>query len=301
MEDPASDGGNTGTGGEGSDIGVSVVMPVGSVDGDLTRQLDALAGQSYTGSWEIVLSLNTPDPLERRRLEAVAEGRHHPVIQIVDSSDVRSASHARNVGARAAKGITLLFCDSDDIADVEWVEQMVLALDFYDAVGGYLDEELLAVPGQENWRPPATPDELPTFLGHPYLVSANMGLKRTMFDAVGGFDTGLVRGEDIAFSWDLLELGIELGFCRAAVIYYRHRRGLRSMMRQHYLYGRGFSQILTRRGTPGQDEGSTGLKALKPNGQTVAKKSIPYVLRRGSIATGRVVGLVEERVLRQSR
>ncbi len=281
-------------------MSVSVVVPVGRVDDDLIQQLDALSKQSYTGSWEIVLSMNTSDDRERARLERVVAERDLPPTLVVDSSDVRSASHARNVGARNSSGVKLLFCDSDDIADTEWVDQLVAALEFYDAVGGFLDEELLAVPGQEHWRPPATPGALPTFLGHPFLVSANMGIKRTIFDAVGGFDTDLIRGEDIALSWDLLERGIELGYCEAAVIYYRHRRGLGAMMRQHYLYGRGFSQILARRGTPGQSHGSTGLRALKPNGQVVDRKSIPYVLRRGSIATGRVVGLVEERLLRQS-
>lgn len=278
-------------------ISASVVVPVGRVDDELAQQLDALAKQSFVGSWEIVLSMNTSDDREWTRLERAVTERDLPPTRIIDSSDKRSASHARNLGARHSFGVKLLFCDSDDIADVEWVEQLVAALEFYDAVGGFLDEELLAVPGQEHWRPPATPGALPTFLGHPFLVSANLGIKRTIFEAVGGFDTLLIRGEDIALSWDLLERGIELGYCQSAVIYYRHRRGLGAMMRQHYLYGRGFSQILTRRGTPGASKASTGLRALKPNSQPVARKSIPYLLRRGSIAAGRVIGLVDERLI----
>ena len=79
------------------------------------------------------------------------------------------------------------------------------------SVGGHLDESVLAVPGQEDWRPPATPGGNPSFLGHPYLVSANMGVHREDFEAVGGFDTTLIRGEDIAVSWALIERGIELG------------------------------------------------------------------------------------------
>ena len=124
-----------------------------------------------------------------------------------------------------------------------------------------------------------------------------MGLRRSEFQAVGGFDTGLIRGEDIALSWDLIERGVELGYAGEAIIHYRHRRGLWPMMKQHYLYGRGFSQILARRGVPGQAQGSAGLRALKPNNQRVDRKNLPYYARRGSIATGRVLGLVSERVL----
>ncbi len=293
-----SEGNGSGSGGTDT-ASVSVVMPVGRVDPELSEQISALGVQTYRGPWELVVSLNAADRQQRAALEAALEPHADSLtVRIVDSSDCRSASHARNVGARAADGELLLFCDADDIADRQWIEQLSAALDFYGAVGGFLDEDVLSVPGQEHWRPPATPGALPTFLGHPFLVSANMGVIRSNFEAVGGFDTGLVRGEDIALSWDLLERGIELGYCAEAVMYYRHRRGLSAMMHQHYLYGRGFSQILARRGTPGTDGGATGLSALKPNGQAVARISFPYFLRRGSIAAGRVVGLVEERVLR---
>lgn len=278
---------------------LSVIIPVGGVDDDLPLQLDALMGQDFTGTWELVLSLNSPDPADRRSLETLVADRigdAGPPARIVDSSDVRSASHARNIGAGAAVGHLLLFCDGDDIADEAWMSSLVAALDDFDAVGGHLDEELLAIPGQEDWRPSATPGELPSFLEHPYLVSANMGVSREAFTEVGGFDTGLIRGEDIAFSWDLVERGRTLGYCADAIMHYRHRRGVWPMMRQHYLYGRGFSQILARRGTPG-DEGGSGLGALKPNGQSVDRLTPIYFLRRGSIAAGRIAGLVEERLL----
>ncbi len=281
---------------------VSVVVPVGRVDEDLPLQLEALAAQSFPGPWELVLSLNNNDVAERQALERLVQQHRAEGVEftseIVDSSDLRSASHARNVGALAASGDLLLFCDGDDIADEDWMVRLIQALAETDAVGGYLEEELLAVAGQEDWRPPATPGSLPTFLGFPFLVSANMGVVRSVFHSVGGFDTTLMRGEDIALSWDLIERGVELGYAPDAIVHYRHRRGMWPMMKQHYLYGRGFSQILARRGVPG-DQASGGLRSLKPNGQAVATKNLPYFARRGSIAVGRVVGLVAERLAQQ--
>lgn len=279
---------------------VSVVIPVGRVDNELPLQLEALAEQSFAGSWELVLSLNSDDPGQRDRLEELIAGfqpsQADVATIIVDSSQVRSASHARNVGAGAASSAVLLFCDGDDIADRDWMSAMVAELGQDQAIGGHLDEDLLAVPGQEYWRPPATPDMLPEFLGFPYLVSANMAVHRSVFESVGGFDTSLIRGEDIAFSWDLINKGVELRYCPKGVIHYRHRRGLWPMMKQHYLYGRGMSQILARRGMPGQDEGVAGLGALRANNQSVDRKNLPYFARRGSIAVGRVVGLLAERL-----
>jgi glycosyltransferase involved in cell wall biosynthesis len=285
-----------------SDAGrtVSVVIPVGRVDDDLPLQLEALAEQSIDQPWQLVVSLNTDDGAERRSLDRLlgdfTERAPTVTAAVVDSSDTRSASHARNVGAAAADGDLLAFCDGDDIADEDWLATLCAAVGAGRAVGGHLEEELLAVAGQEGWRPPATPGELPRFLDTPYLVSANMAVHRDDFEAVGGFDTGLIRGEDIAFSWDLLRREVELDYVADAVIHYRHRRGLWPMMKQHYLYGRGFSQILVRRGVPGRSDAAGGLSALKPNGQQAAV-NVAYFARRGSIAVGRVVGLVDERLV----
>lgn len=270
-------------------IDVSVVMPVGSIEPELGDQLAALSMQTYTGPWELVLSLNAPDA--RAELEqALTDFTVADVaVSVIDSSAVRSASHARNAGAVAAKADRIAFCDSDDIADRHWLASMMLALETHRAVGGFLEEDRLAVTGQENWRPPATPGGNPSFLGHDFLVSANMAIWADDFHEAGGFDETLLRGEDIAFSWALLRRGTALGYSPDAVMHYRHRKGLRPMMKQHYLYGRGMSQILARLGTP--DGGSA---TLRPNGQRIEKMSIVHVLRRGSIAVGRVVGLVDE-------
>ncbi len=274
---------------------LSVVIPVGRVDSELDEQFVALAHQDVTVPWELVISLNTDDAAQRAALDATIErfvrlaGPTAPSVNVVDSSSTRSASHARNVGAAEASAPLLAFCDGDDIADKSWISTIYAALDEHEAVGGYLEEELLAVPGQDNWRPPATPGDNPSFLGHAFLVSANMGVRKSVFEAAGGFDVTLTRGEDIAFSWAMLRNGVELGFRSDAVMHYRHRKGLRPMLHQHYLYGIGMSEILHRHGVPGDGQPSL----LKANGQKVDNRSVVHVLRRGSIAAGRLVGLAQ--------
>ncbi len=281
-------------------------MPVGNIDPSIDEQLEALARQAAMHpdgtpiSWELVISLNTPAPDARAALDSSLAKfstavEHSVPVRVVDSSDVRSASHARNTGAAAAAADLLAFCDSDDIADPAWLSALLQALGTADAVGGFLEEERLAVPGQENWRPPATPGGNPHYLDHPYLVSANMGMTAKVFRDAGGFDTSLIRGEDIALSFAMLRNGVELGFAADAVMHYRHRKGLWPMLKQHYLYGRGMSQILARYGLPDDDGGSGTL--LRANGQKVAQMNAVHVMRRGSIAVGRLVGLAEETVL----
>ena len=218
-------------------------------------------------------------------------------FRVVPALERRGAAHARNVGAEAAHGSVLAFCDGDDVADPGWLEALVRGLDEHDAVGGQLID-LPAEEDKESLRPPATPGGLPTFLGVPYIVSASLALPRDRFRAVGGFDEDLVRCEDIALSWSLISDGGELGFVPDARVAYRSRSGLPALLHQHYLYGQGMAEVLVRYGVPdGPDwERPSGLGLLRPNGQPGGRGSWIGVLRRGALAAGRVVGLAKERI-----
>ena len=271
---------------------VSVVMPVGSVDQALVSALDHLGKQITPFAWELVIALNTDATDDRVALENHVADLPFPT-RIIDASAVRSASFARNTGAAAATGSKLVFCDADDEVDLGWLANIVTALVPATAIGGHLDERRLVVAGQENWRPPATPGALPSFLGAKYLVSANMAVWADDFRAVRGFDETLIRGEDLDFSWKLLEAGVDLRYEPSAVVHYRHRAGLKPLLQQHYLYGRGMAQALARRPPPGSS--ANGSRLLRANGQRVEHQSAVHVLRRGAIAAGRMRGLLDAR------
>jgi GT2 family glycosyltransferase len=276
---------------------VSVVIPAGSVDDELVAQLRAVMAQETSFVYEIVVSLNTPDRAASGRLEAVLTELGDDRLRWIDSSVRRGAAHARNAGLAAASADIVAFCDADDVVQDRWLQHLVDAMDEFDVVGGHLDDRAFADPKQADWRPPATPGELPTFLGVPYVVSANLGVRRDQFHEAGGFDETLVRCEDVAISWSLIKHGRTLGYAPGAIVAYRHRPGIVSMLRQHYHYGRGMSQVLDRYGLPSADGwvAPSGLRMLKPNAQRARRRTVVGTLRRGSIAAGRVVGILEAR------
>ncbi|MEM9608319.1 MAG: glycosyltransferase [Actinomycetota bacterium] len=271
----------------------SVVVPVGRVDVELDEQLAALQAQRSEVAIEIVLALNAPGDDVEAELRTLADGQPGWPIRIVDASDRRGAAHARNVGAAEAAGELLLFCDGDDRVAPGWAATLIDRAGRGHAVGGHLDEELLAVPGQADWRPPATPDELPSFLDHPYLVSANCAVHRDDFLAVGGFDEQLTRCEDLAFSYALVEAGVELSYAAKAIVHYRHRAGLVPMLRQHFLYGRGMSELIARGMLPGSDGGLA--TRFRANSQPVDRWTTAQVLRKLSLGAGRLVGTATAR------
>ncbi len=267
---------------------IAVVVPVGSLDPMLASQLSAVLEQDCSVPFDVVLSVNTGDPAVHAAVDnmaAAASGR----VQVIDSSSRRGAAHARNAGWRHSAADAVAFCDADDRVHPGWLRALVDGLADHDAVSGrvvdvFPDERSAA------WHPPATPGDLPTFLGHRYVLSGNLACRRAALEKVDGFDESLTRCEDIAIGWQFTKNGLSMAYAPGAVIDYRHRSGVWPMLRQHYLYGRGMSEVLRRYGTP--DGNGSGLNSLRPNNQSVARRTLMGWIRRGAIGLGRLRGMI---------
>ncbi len=279
---------------------VSVIVPAGKVDAALDTQLQAIAAQQCAFAFEIVVALNVDDSVDTDSMQQRSASLGDNV-RVVVARGKRGAAFARNVGVAAAKNDRLAFCDADDRVHPGWLAALIDGLAQHDAVSGAVID---VFPDERtaSWHPPATPGGLPSFLGHPYLLSGNLAVSRAAFEDVGGFDENLIRCEDIAFSWALTRRGYSLGFVTDAMLDYNHRAGLRLMLRQHYFYGRGMSEVLDRFGVPGASESSleeskwlSALNRFRPNGQAVAHRNLGSTARRAAIAAGRARGLVGRR------
>lgn len=219
---------------------ISVVLPVHDAARTVGEQLDALAGQAFAGAWELVVADNgstdgTAALVERWR------GRI-PELRVIDASARRGAAAARNLGARAAAGDGLAFCDADDVVAPGWLAALAEALEDHEFVAGTCDHEGLNPGPTASWHARSFETGLPVTMGFlPYATSANMAVSRAAFSEVGGFDEGFARvgaaGEDIDLSWRLQLGGHRLHFEPGALVYYRHRHDLRQVWRQNFRYG----------------------------------------------------------------
>ena len=215
---------------------VSVVIPVLNAAATLGEQLEALAGQGYVGEWEVVIADN--GSTDGSRDVAMRWAPKLPALRVVDASSRGGVSHARNAGARAARGDLVLICDSDDVVAPGWIEAMTRAAAEADVLGGSFDEASLNDPVLRGWRDPY-PEPLPTVVGFlPFAVGSNFGVRAAVFRALGGWNEEYVGGgDDVEFSWRAQLRGYRLAFVPDAVVRYRYRTGLRPHARQFYAYG----------------------------------------------------------------
>lgn len=229
-----------------ADPEISVVIPVRNGLPWIVDQLEALCGQDFEGSWELLVSDNGSSDGTQEVVRSFA-GRLP--LQIIDSHGQPGIGPARNAGARAASGPMLAFCDADDVVAPGWLNAIANGLRDADAVGGHLEEERLNAPGVVTWRPPATPGALPIPFGlMPAPFSCNCGMRSGVFKSLGGFDEawGVGAAEETDLYWRAQLAGHTLKYVPEAVVHYRHRHGLPALMKQYQTYGFSSARLVQR-------------------------------------------------------
>lgn len=223
---------------EGRVMKLSVIVPCFNGAKTIAVQLEALANQDWSGPWEVIVSDNGSTDGSMAIVEQYQE--RLPNLRVVDASDRPGGAHARNVGARAATGDALAFCDADDEVAPGWVAAMVEALSTHDFVAGRLESEKLNTSWVREVRGEGPQqDGLQGYIYPPYLphaASCNLGIKRSLYEAVGEFDESQIL-HDTDYCWRVQLAGTELHFIPDVVVHYRYRDTLGGTYRQARNYG----------------------------------------------------------------
>jgi len=212
---------------------VSVVIPCLDAAETLPEQLDALASQECTRTWEVVLVDNGSSDSTVEIAESY-RGRI-PTLRIVHEGN-RGRHYACNAGARAANGENLIFVDGDDRVAEGFLQAMSDALEALPMVAARLDHAYFRTDfGTEMGQ--VQTDGLIDSLGFlPWASGAALGIRKSLFREIGGFGNQPFC-EDVDLSWRAQILGTSILFEPAAVLFYRQRASLRAMFRQHRNYG----------------------------------------------------------------
>ena len=224
---------------------VTVVIPALNAADIIGEQLEALSRQTYAGEWEVVVVDN--GSTDGTAAAAMAFVDRLPALRVVDASERRAHTYARNTGAHAARGDLLLYCDADDRVAPGWVAAFVTAAeeDGCDFMGGFVDDVTLNDASQADWRHSPPPDRLPDKMGFlPLAISANLAIRRSVLFGVGGWNEAYGEGcNDVELSWRVQVAGCRLCYVPDAVVSYRYRSSMRALARQMYRRGLAEPQL----------------------------------------------------------
>src|SRR5207247_311145 len=77
----------------------------------------------------------------------------------------------------------------------------------------------------------------------PMAAGCSIGITRSTFLDLDGFDEGMHYAEDVEFCWRAQQAGVPLHFVPDAIIHYRFRDRPRAIYRQARGYGRGAAVV----------------------------------------------------------
>ena len=204
--------------------------------------LESLSRQSYRGEWEVVVSDNGSS--DDTRGIAQSYSARLPRVVVVDASEHPGPAYARNVGVRRSLGEKILFLDADDEVDEGYVEAMAAGLENADFVCARIGFERLNPPWvREIWPAPWQQEgPLDDFRFLPFAGSGTLGIRRSLFDEVGGFRDGgpPSQFEECDLSWRIQLAGHDGPvLVPKAILHYRLPSSLKAMYRRGHNYTRG--------------------------------------------------------------
>ena len=195
---------------------------------DIVAAMNSLTDQTAKAG-ELVLVIDHNDALYEHASEHFEnESTSHPV-KVVANSHKRGLSGARNTGIEACSRPIIAFLDDDAVADSNWIECLIAPYEDADVVGVGGNIRPIWLAGRPAWFPA----EFDWVVGCIYkghvdntsvvrnVIGANMSVRRSAFEEVGGFSSGLGRVGKHPVGAEETELYIRIKHTRkdAKVIY----------------------------------------------------------------------------------
>lgn len=191
-------------------LAVSVVVPTNGDLDLLDRSLDALTRQDFpAGAYEVIIVDDDPD---RNTLQLVAGWRARTVdrgprlVYVANDDGPHGPGASRNRGWQAARAPVIAFTGDDTVPSPGWLSQGMAAFD---------DQTDVLCGGVETPSNAPAPDAEPAGFS-----AANCFWRRTLLDALGGFDERFGAGwrENADMHFRLLEMNARVGRAPQALV-----------------------------------------------------------------------------------
>lgn len=222
---------------------VSVIVPVRNGSDDLRALVAALERQTLDrASFEVVIG---DDGSTDGGLDGLgtADGR----IRVSHGPPLNSYA-ARNRAVRESRAPVLAFCDADCRPEKDWLARGFDALQRTDVVAGRIRFStprrrsvwaLIDMDGSKDHELQVHDNNAET---------ANLFLRRDLFDCVDGFDDTITEHGDFDFVERCVAAGARLSYAPEAIVWHPVRTTGRSVLRAQWIYSRGYAERATRDG-----------------------------------------------------
>ena len=216
-------------------IFVSVIIPAYNASATIGRALEALFKQNCSQSFEVIVV----DDGSVDNTEDIVKS--FAAVRYVRQDNAGPAS-ARNHGVQLARGEYLVFTDSDCVAHQDWILRLMKSFEGQQ-VGVVAGSYGIANPQSRLarcvykeilWRHNRLMPDFPNSFG-----SYNFCVRKNVFEAVGGFNTGYrnASGEDNDLSYKIIGSGWRIFFEPKALVDHYHPTSVRKYLKEQFRHG----------------------------------------------------------------
>jgi glycosyltransferase involved in cell wall biosynthesis len=194
---------------ERNEVDATVIVPARNAAGTLGATLAALAQQDTAAAFEVLVVDDGSDDATA----AIAEAAGATVVR----GDGHGPAAARNAGAAAARGAALAFTDADCVPERGWLAAGLAALGTAELVQGRVlppDGAAIGPYDRFIWVDGE----------HGLYETANLLVRRELFERLGGFESvlvprrGIELGEDVWLGWRARRAGAATTFAADALV-----------------------------------------------------------------------------------
>ncbi len=220
---------------------VSIIVPAYNAEKTIGKCLESLTSLDYPGEYEVILVNNKSTD------NTVSIAKKYDV-RIIDALELRGSYYARNAGLANTQAEIVAFTDADCIADKKWLYYLVQPLIQDPKIGGVggavvhiANNAMETVCGKFSTgqsvegKPPLA-----------RIITANAAYKRKILKGIGFFDETFFIGGDVDLSWRVINEGYKIKREPRAIIYHHPRKTPYSFFKQHYGYGFGWAEIVSK-------------------------------------------------------
>lgn len=226
---------------------ITVIVPVYNAVPTLPALLTALRGQQLTtlGEVEFLFVDNNSNDGSARLIEQFGLTGAKVLFE-----SQQGASAARNRALANARGVILACIDADCVPSRQWLRELVAAFD---------DASVVIAAGGLRSYPPTTAAQRfaaayglneagrNLTMGPGFANGRNMAVLRSAAKELGGWNVGMARGEDMDFSYRVMErFRCRIAFRPLAIAFHQDRADDESLFTQAYGYGAGLAMMYAR-------------------------------------------------------
>jgi len=221
---------------------ISVIIPSYNSENTISKCLNSVQNQNYSGEYEIILIDSSVDKTPQ------IVSSNYPDVKFIHLNQKTDPGAARNIGIEKARGDIIAFIDSDCIAAIDWLENIEKAHESsYNIIGGVVNNgneknDLVAWAGYISEFREFLPEHPKKEVSH--IPTCNISYQRKIFNKFGLFEGKYYPQEDLVYNYNLRQNGEKILLDPTIHIFHHHRSSLRDFLNHQKKIGTITSTVL---------------------------------------------------------